>query len=258
MGGMTSEKLKLLRLNFLGFHHSGQVIIICHQPRFPWNFRGPISLTTTIWGPRSFEVPDHWLHWIRKNQPFRRGFSRDPISFVKGTVKGEKSPSYTLNIIPKPEFWAFWGDAPLLNHHVGCNLPMTSTQDPGAADCQELCAVVKCPCTRRWRPLVIHTCTGGEKEFQRKKWPSIQICKQNEHDFVFQFIAGGDDFFQKWSVVRFQKHLLNLPKFQPHSIWGAVKIYYNCLVCFWRVIVFWGGPYRFTGFCCFRHHPSRS
>ena len=41
-------------------------------------------------------------------------------------------------------------------------------------------------------------------------------------------------------------------------IWGAVKIYYNCLVCFWRVIVFWGGPYRFTGFCCFRHHPSRS
>ena len=41
-------------------------------------------------------------------------------------------------------------------------------------------------------------------------------------------------------------------------IWGAVKIYYNGLVCFWRVIVFWGGPYRFTGFCCFRHHPSRS
>ena len=42
------------------------------------------------------------------------------------------------------------------------------------------------------------------------------------------------------------------------DIWGAVKIYYNCLVCFWRVIVFGGGPYRFTGFCCFRHHPSRS
>ena len=42
------------------------------------------------------------------------------------------------------------------------------------------------------------------------------------------------------------------------NTWGAVKIYYNCLVCFWRVIVFWGGPYRFTGFCCFRHHPSRS
>ena len=41
-------------------------------------------------------------------------------------------------------------------------------------------------------------------------------------------------------------------------IWGAVKIYFNCLVCFWRVIVFWGGPYRFTGFCCFRHHPSGS
>ena len=43
-----------------------------------------------------------------------------------------------------------------------------------------------------------------------------------------------------------------------HNTWGAVKIYYNCLVCFWRVIVFWGGPYRFTGLCCFRHHPSRS
>ena len=28
-------------------------------------------------------------------------------------------------------------------------------------------------------------------------------------------------------------------------IWGAVKIYYNCLVCFWRVIVFWGGPAKF-------------
>jgi len=41
-------------------------------------------------------------------------------------------------------------------------------------------------------------------------------------------------------------------------IWCAVKIYYNCLVCFWKVIVFWGGPYRFTGFCCFRHHPSSS
>ena len=42
------------------------------------------------------------------------------------------------------------------------------------------------------------------------------------------------------------------------NIWGAVKIYYNGLVCFWRVIVFWGGPYRFTGFCCFQHHPSCS
>ena len=101
-----------------------------------------------------------------------------------------------------------------------CNLPVTSTQDPGAADCQELCAVVKCPCTRRWRSLVIHTCTctGGKKNSNEKKRPSIQICKQNEHDFVFQFIAGGDDFFQKRSGVRFQKHLLNLPKFQPHSM----------------------------------------
>ena len=44
----------------------------------------------------------------------------------------------------------------------------------------------------------------------------------------------------------------------PIYIWGAVKIYYNCLVCFWRVIVFWGGPYRLTGFCCFRHNPSCS
>ena len=37
-------------------------------------------------------------------------------------------------------------------------------------------------------------------------------------------------------------------------IWGAVEIYYTCLVCFWKVIVFWGGPYRFTGFCCIWHH----
>ena len=49
-----------------------------------------------------------------------------------------------------------------------------------------------------------------------------------------------------------------ITQYYKHFMWGAVKIYYNCLVCFWRVIVFWGGPYRFTGFCCFRHHPSRS
>ena len=53
-------------------------------------------------------------------------------------------------------------------------------------------------------------------------------------------------------------HQLTNLTWQCFNMWGAVKIYYNCLVCFWRVIVFWGGPYRFTGFCCFRHHPSRS
>ena len=35
------------------------------------------------------------------------------------------------------------------------------------------------------------------------------------------------------------------------SIWGAVKIYYNCLVCFWRVIVFWGGHIVLQGFAVF-------
>ena len=32
------------------------------------------------------------------------------------------------------------------------------------------------------------------------------------------------------------------------SIWGAVKIYYNCLACFWRVIVFGGGHIVLQGF----------
>ena len=35
---------------------------------------------------------------------------------------------------------------------------------------------------------------------------------------------------------------------------GAVEIYYTGLICFWRVIVFLGGPYRFTGFCCIWNH----
>ena len=43
-------------------------------------------------------------------------------------------------------------------------------------------------------------------------------------------------------------------QFCPILIWGAVEIYYNCLVCFWKVIGFLGGPYRFTGFCCIWHH----
>ena len=55
-----------------------------------------------------------------------------------------------------------------------------------------------------------------------------------------------------------EKHETTRRRVVRETIWGAVKIYYNCLVCFWRVIVFWGGSYRFTGFCCFRHHPSRS
>ena len=32
------------------------------------------------------------------------------------------------------------------------------------------------------------------------------------------------------------------------SIWGAVEICYTCLVCFWRVIVFWGGHIGLQGF----------
>ena len=32
------------------------------------------------------------------------------------------------------------------------------------------------------------------------------------------------------------------------------NIYSTCLVCFFRVIVFFGGPYRLTGFCCIWHH----
>ena len=35
---------------------------------------------------------------------------------------------------------------------------------------------------------------------------------------------------------------------------GAVEIYYTCLICFWRAIVFLRGPYRFTGFWCIWHH----
>jgi len=61
-----------------------------------------------------------------------------------------------------------------------------------------------------------------------------------------------------WTNLTYMPLLLLLWGLFLFHIWGAVKIYYNCLVCFWRVVVFWGGPYRFTGFCCFRHHPSRS
>ena len=62
----------------------------------------PVFTCTFPWDPFFIHDPED-----RKNQPITldpkksngsmRGFSRDPISFVKGTVKGEKSPSYILS-----------------------------------------------------------------------------------------------------------------------------------------------------------------
>ena len=61
--------------------------------------------------------------------------------------------------------------------------------------------------------------------------------------------------FNKYQQI-FQRNSWNKAMSSHHIIyiWGAVEIYYNCLVCFWKVIGFWGGPYRFTGFCCIWHH----
>lgn len=36
--------------------------------------------------------------------------------------------------------------------------------------------------------------------------------------------------------------------FCPAEIWGAVKTYYICLTCFWRVVVFWGRHIVLQGF----------
>ena len=84
-----------------------------------------------------------------------------------------------------------------------------------------------------------------------RKTPQFSASKnlQNHHsqwfeEFIFNLHTGGNVNTGDWIKSRKSRGDVSMTVcwiwYNTRYIWGAVKIYYNCLVCFWRVIVFGG------------------